>query len=156
MNNLLFVGSDHAGFAFKNALLNAIKKEFPKWICHDEGCFDDKSCDYPDFAEKVGLQVVKNFGRGILVCGSGIGVAIAANKIPGIRAATVWDSVSAKLSKEHNNTNIICFGARLVSLETAMAAASLWLRTDFESGRHQRRIDLITALEKKYGASKSN
>ena len=78
--------------------------------------------DYPDFSEKVANQVVAQQARGIMICGSGIGVAIAANKIPGIRAATVWDSVSATLSKEHNNTNMICLGARLIKLEVAVGA----------------------------------
>lgn len=153
MNNEIFVGSDHAGFGFKVAFLERIKKEFSQLNWNDVGCYTDQSCDYPDFAEKVAENVIARGARGILICGSGIGVAIAANKIPGIRAATVWDPTSASLSKEHNNTNIITFGARLLSLETAVAAASAWLKTEFAGGRHQKRIDLITSLEKKYGAS---
>jgi ribose 5-phosphate isomerase B len=153
MNNLIYLGSDHAGYSFKMALWEKLKSHFPEKKWEDMGCYSENSCDYPEFAEKVALQVVKNSGLGILVCGSGIGVAIAANKVPGIRAATVWDKISASLSKEHNNTNIICFGARLVSLETAVESASQWLKTEFAGGRHQKRVELITALEKKYGAS---
>ena len=153
MNNLIYLGSDHAGYSFKLSLLEHLKKRFPEKRWEDVGCFSEDSCDYPEFAEKVATEVVKNSGLGILVCGSGIGVAIAANKVPGVRAATVWSEISASLSKEHNNTNIICFGARLVSLETAVESASQWLKTEFAGGRHQKRVDLITALEKKYGAS---
>ncbi len=153
MNNLIYVGSDHAGYCFKLAFLDQIKKKFPEMVWQDVGCHSEGSCDYPEFAEKVADSVVKNSARGILICGSGIGVAIAANKIPGIRAVAVWDTISAKLSKEHNNTNVITFGARLITLETAVEAASSWLKTEFAGGRHQRRIDLITALEKKHGAS---
>ena len=153
MKNLIYVGSDHAGYTFKLALLTELRKNFPDFDWQDVGCNDESSCDYPDFAEKVAQGVVKDAARGVLVCGSGIGVAIAANKVPGIRAATVWDPISASLSKEHNNTNIICLGARLVKLETAVQAVSAWLKTEFAGGRHQRRVDLISALEKKYGAS---
>ncbi|MFM8313026.1 MAG: ribose 5-phosphate isomerase B [Deltaproteobacteria bacterium] len=153
MNNTVYVGSDHAGFAFKKALLKELHIRFPSIAFQDLGCEDEQSCDYPDFSEKVANQVVAQQARGIMICGSGIGVAIAANKIPGIRAATVWDSVSATLSKEHNNTNMICLGARLIKLEVAVGACEAWLKTEFAGGRHQKRIDLITALEKKYGTS---
>ena len=153
MNNEIYVGSDHAGYTFKMSLLEQLKKQFPDYVWNDLGCHSEDSCDYPEFAAKVAENVVRRSARGILICGSGIGVAIAANKIPGIRAATIWDSKSAALSKEHNNTNIITMGARLINLETAVSAVTLWLKTDFAGGRHQKRIDLITSLEKKYGAS---
>ncbi|NBX69090.1 MAG: ribose 5-phosphate isomerase B [Proteobacteria bacterium] len=153
MNNEIYVGSDHAGYAFKVSLLEQLKKHFPNFIWADLGCHSEESCDYPEFAAKVADAVVKQSARGILICGSGIGVAIAANKVPGIRAATIWDAKSASLSKEHNNTNIIAMGARLITLDTALAAVTSWLNTEFAGGRHQKRIDLITSLEKKYGAS---
>lgn len=99
MNNLIYLGSNHAGYSFKMALWEQLKTRFPEKKWEDMGCFDESSCDYPEFAEKVAVQVVKNSGLGILVCGSGIGVAIAANKVPGIRAATVWDKTSASFFK---------------------------------------------------------
>jgi ribose 5-phosphate isomerase B len=152
MNNTIYVGSDHAGYAFKVALIKELKLKFPDLNFLDLGCHSEASCDYPEFSEKVAVEVVAHSARGMMICGSGIGVAIAANKIPGVRAAAIWDSLSATLSKEHNNTNIICLGARLVNLETAIEACSSWLKTEFSGGRHQKRIELITALEKKYGA----
>ena len=153
MNKTIYVGSDHAGYQYKVSLIQKLKTEFPNLTFEDVGCHNDQSCDYPDFAEKVASEVVAHHGRGLIFCGSGIGVAIAANKIPGIRAATVWDKTSAVLSKEHNNTNIITLGSRLVSLEVAFDACASWLKTEFAGGRHQKRVDLISALEKKYGAS---
>jgi len=153
MNNEIYVGSDHAGYAYKIKLLNTLKKQFPELVWSDVGCHSESSCDYPEFAEKVAENVIKSGARGILVCGSGIGVAIAANKIPGIRAATIWSEESAVLSKEHNDTNVVALGARLISLEVGLSAVTAWLKTQFVGGRHQRRIDLITSLEKKYAAS---
>lgn len=153
MNNEIYVGSDHAGYAFKVSLVERLKKQLPQYQWIDLGCHNEDSCDYPEFAEKVAHAVASKGGKGLLICGSGIGVAIAANKVPGIRAATVWDSQSASLSKEHNNTNIIALGARLISQDIAASAVEAWLRTEFAGGRHQKRIDLITSLEKKYGAS---
>lgn len=153
MDNTIYVGSDHAGYAFKVALLKELRLKFSDLNFLDRGCHSEASCDYPTFSEKVAVEVVAQSARGIMICGSGIGVAIAANKIPGVRAATVWDSTSATLSKEHNNANVICLGSRLVKLETAIEACSSWLKAEFSGGRHQNRIELITALEKKYGPS---
>ena len=151
MNKLIFVGSDHAGYAFKLALIDKLKLKFPALTFQDVGCNSEQSCDYPEYSEKVATQVVEHQAKGILICGSGIGVAIAANKVPGIRAATVWDVRSAVLSKEHNNTNVIALGARLVEPQVAFEACSSWLVAEFAGGRHQQRIDLISKLEKKYG-----
>ena len=153
MKNLIYVGSDHAGYSFKIALVTELKKILPEFSWIDLGCHNETSCDYPSFAEKVAVGVVKDSAQGLLICGSGIGVAIAANKIPGVRAATVWDDLSATLSRGHNDSNIICLGSRLVTHEVAVSAVSSWLKTSFEGGRHQKRIELISALEKKYGTS---
>lgn len=152
MNKTIYVGSDHAGYSFKIELIKKLQSKFHNLVFKDLGCENDQSCDYPDYSEKVARQVVSEKARGILICGSGIGIAIAANKIPGVRAATIWDATSAVLSKEHNDTNIIALGARLVDPDKAVEACEAWLKTDFAGGRHQKRIDLITALEKKYGA----
>ncbi len=145
--NKIFLGSDHAGFEMKEVLLQEIKKTFSELEVEDLGCHDKTSVHYPDYAKKVAEKVSKEGGRGILVCGSGIGVAIAANKVAKIRAATVWDATSARLSKEHNDSNIICLGARLVGPEVAIEAVKTWIRTKFLEGRHSDRVALIRQME---------
>ncbi len=145
--NKIFVGSDHAGFGLKMALLEELKKSCPDLQFEDLGCHDTTSVHYPDYAKKVGEAVAKNNARGILVCGSGIGVAIAANKVNGVRAATVWDTTSARLSKEHNNANVICWGARLIGPEVVFEASKVWLKTKFLEGRHAERVELIRKME---------
>lgn len=145
----IFIGSDHAGFELKTVLLAELKKKCPEYQFEDLGCEDLSSVHYPDYAKKVAEAVSKEGARGILVCGSGIGVAIAANKVKGIRAATVWDVTSARLSKEHNNANIICWGARLIGPEVVFEATKVWLGTKFLGGRHEERVALITKMEQK-------
>ncbi len=147
-SNKVFIGSDHAGLPLKAVLVPQLKEAFPSLDFHDLGTHDGSSCDYPDFAQKVAESVVKEEARGILVCGSGIGMSIAANKVHGIRAAMAWDATSARLSRQHNDSNIVCMGARLLGVEVALEAAKTWLKTEFEGGRHQRRVDLIHKLEK--------
>ena len=149
MKTKIYFGSDHAGFLLKKNLIVELSKKFPEYEFCDLGCESENSVDYPDYAEKVARAVVANKTRGVLVCGSGIGIVIAANKIDGIRAATVWDATSARLSKEHNDTNIIAVGSRLIGSEVALDAIALWLKTEFSGNRHQKRVDLITQLEKK-------
>lgn len=145
--NKIYLGSDHAGFGLKVALLDELKKNCPEWQIEDLGCKDTTSVNYPDYAKKVAEAVSKNNALGIIVCGSGIGVAIAANKVNGVRAATVWDVTSARLSKEHNNANVICWGSRLVGPEVVFEATKVWLKTKFLEGRHAERVELIRKME---------
>lgn len=146
-SNKIYVGSDHAGFGLKVALLPELKAHFPDLQFEDLGCHDTSSVHYPDYSKKVAEKVAKENARGLLFCGSGIGVAIAANKVKGVRAATVWDATSAHLSKEHNDTNIICLGARLVGQEVALDSIKAWLPAKFLEGRHAIRVELIRKME---------
>jgi ribose 5-phosphate isomerase B len=145
--NRVFLGCDHAGFSLKERLLPLLRKELPETQFVDLGTSNDNSVDYPIFASALATKVGAGEGRGILICGSGIGMAIAANKIRGVRAAVVWDVTSANLSRRHNDANIICFGARLIGPEVALEALLVFLTTSFEGGRHQKRIDQISQME---------
>lgn len=148
--SLLLIGSDHAGFALKEKIRETLAKEFPGLKVKDCGCFSESSVDYPDIAQGVGAEVAADATRrGILICGSGIGMTIAANKVAGIRAAQVWDVTSARLCREHNNANIACFGARLVGPEVAMDIVRIWLKTPFQAGRHELRVQKISQLDRK-------
>src|SRR5687767_8434655 len=113
MSQKIFVGSDHAGISLKKPLLEGLRKALPQLQFEDLGCHSEESVDYPDFAEQVGRKVAETKGRGILVCGSGLGMCIAANKVNGVRAASAWDATSARLARQHNDANVICLGARL-------------------------------------------
>lgn len=146
--SLLLIGSDHAGFSVKEKVRELLAKEFPDLKVKDCGCFDENSVDYPDVAKTVGTAVALDAShRGILICGSGIGISIAANKIAGVRAAEVWDMTSARLSREHNDANIVCFGARLIGIEVAFDIVRTWLRSGFLGGRHEGRVKKIAQLE---------
>jgi ribose 5-phosphate isomerase B len=140
------IGADHAGFALKEDLV----RRLASIVTHieDVGTHSDESTDYPDFAAAVGALVASGAcDRGILICGTGIGMSMAANKIHGIRAAVVGDLVSARLSRQHNDANVLTLGARITTPELAMAIVRVFLETTFEGGRHQRRVDKIMALE---------
>jgi len=141
----IIIGSDHAGFELKNSLKDFLVGRGYNII--DLGTDAEDSCDYPIFAEKVAKKVAESKGKGILICGTGIGMSIVANKIKGIRAALGYDVESAKLSRQHNDSNILCLGARKISEKDAYEITRIWLSTPFEGGRHQRRLDLITKLE---------
>lgn len=143
----LFVGSDHAGFSLKKNLLSQLAAEFPDWKVEDRGTQDTSSVDYPVFAKRVADKVIAHQARGILVCGSGIGMGIAANKVAGVRASVAWDVTSARLSREHNNSNILCLGERLLGAEVAREILRVWLTTEFLHGRHIRRMELISEME---------
>jgi ribose 5-phosphate isomerase B len=135
------LGADHAGFEMKDALKRVLDELGIAY--HDFGTTSSESVDYPDLAEVVARGVAAHqFDRGILVCGSGIGMSIAANKVPGIRAAVVSDAVAARLSRQHNDANVVAIGSRLTTLDTAAAI----VRT-FEGGRHVRRLEKIHQLE---------
>ena len=144
---MLAIGSDHGGFELKNHVmkhLDGLGIEYK-----DYGCYDENSVDYPDIAKAVGEAVANGeCERGILICGTGIGISIAANKINGIRAALCSDVYSAKMTKEHNNANIICMGGRVIGRELAFMIVDTWLNAEFQGGRHQARIDKIHTLEK--------
>lgn len=146
----LFVGSDHAGFNLKKQLISYLTVHNKSFKVMDCGCYDSDSVDYPLIAEVVSEKVTKESDSfGILICGTGIGMSIAANKIKGIRAATVWNEETAKLSREHNNANILCLGARMLSEDLARQISTVWLNTSFLGGRHLNRVNLITSLEGK-------
>ncbi len=146
----VYVGSDHAGFALKQPLLARLKGGFPTIEFQDCGTNGTDSVDYPNFAEKVAkLVAAAQEGRGILICGSGLGMCIAANKIKGIRATSSWNIESARLSREHNDSNIICLGARLISEDLAFELVKEWLNTRLLGDRHSRRLEQIRKLEER-------
>ncbi len=139
------IGSDHAGFRHKEALIPWLESMGHE--IQDYGTFSEESTDYPDYAMAVAWAVsMDRADRGILVCGSGIGVAITANKVVGIRAANCCSEEMARLARLHNNANILTFGGRLVSLELAKKMVEIFLTTPFEGGRHQRRVEKIHRL----------
>jgi ribose 5-phosphate isomerase B len=141
------VGSDHAGFQLKEHL----KKVLVGWghEVEDVGTHSTESADYPDFGAAVGRKVVELQARGVAVCGSGIGISIAANKVPGVRAALVSESTSARLAREHNDANVLCLGERLVGAAVAEDALKAFLETAFAGGRHEKRVDKLRALDGK-------
>jgi ribose 5-phosphate isomerase B len=142
------IGADHAGFELKQRLLKLLQQQGHEVT--DEGTVDTNSVDYPDFAAKVAHDVVGQRAQfGVLVCGSGIGMAISANKVPGIRAANVCNTQEAQLSREHNNANVVTIGARMVSEDTAAKIVDTFLKTPFAGGRHERRVEKIAELEKR-------
>ncbi len=140
------LGSDHAGLILKREVLSALRQAGIPAL--DYGTDSAESCDYPDFAQTVGRAVASGeMGAGILICGTGIGMSIAANKIVGVRAALAGEGLAAELSRRHNDANVLCLGARLTGPELAREAALRFLRTEFEAGRHARRVAKITAMD---------
>ena len=139
------IGSDHAGYLLKEKVKKFLKnKEIP---FTDFGTFKEEAVDYPEYAYKVGNAIISNEAdMGILVCGTGIGMCITANKIKGIRAANPCDKVSAELSRLHNNSNVLCLGARTLTDEQVIEVLVTWLFTSFEGGRHEQRLNLINKL----------
>ncbi len=138
----IFISSDHAGFNLKNEIINYLNKG--KYKITNLGPYNDNSVDYPIFAKKVAKKVCKNKSYfGILVCGSGTGMAMAANKVKNIRAAVCYNVKNTKLSRLHNNANIITVGSRLTSKNLAIKLINIFLKTKFEGGRHLRRIKII-------------
>ncbi len=143
---MLAIGSDHGGFELKNHIINHLKENGVEVT--DFGTYDENSVDYPDIAKKVGEAVSSGeCEKGILICGTGIGISIAANKIKGIRAALCSDVYSAKMTKQHNNANIICLGGRVTGRELAFMIVDTWLGEEFLGGRHADRIAKIHGLE---------
>ena len=142
-----FAGADHAGVELKDRLV-AMLRELGDDV-EDLGTGDTESVDYPDYAERVANAVANSAGeaRGLLVCGTGIGMAIAANKVPGIRAAVVTDGFTARATREHNDANVAALGSRVVGSGVAEEAVRAFRDTAFAGGRHQRRVDKINALD---------
>jgi ribose 5-phosphate isomerase B len=141
------IGADHAGYELKEKIRRRLVQE--GYTVHDKGTNSADSVDYPDFARAVGEEVErKDADFGVLVCGSGIGMSIAANKVPGIRAAHVTNMYEAQMAREHNNANVVTLGSRVLDEWTAIQAVEKFLHTAFSGGRHQRRVDKIMAIEK--------
>jgi ribose 5-phosphate isomerase B len=140
------VGADHAGFALKERIAAQLREGGHDVV--DCGCKSEESVDYPDFGAAVGRAVAGgDCERGILVCGTGIGIGMAANKIPGIRAAMVHDRFTAEMSRRHNDANVLCLGARVMNAKHAEEVAEFWLGLPFDGGRHARRVGKINALD---------
>ena len=134
------IGNDHAAVDMKNQVVEYLEGKGDTY----------ESCNYPEYGEKVGRAVaVGDVDLGILICGTGVGISLAANKVKGVRAVVCSEPYSAKLSRQHNNTNILAFGARVIGIELAKMIIDEWLSAEFEGGRHQTRVDMITAIENK-------
>jgi ribose 5-phosphate isomerase B len=142
------LGADHAGHELKNRIRQHLEQKGIQ--VQDEGTNSPESVDYPDFARLVAQDVAQgHVDRGVLVCGSGIGMAISANKVDGVRAANVTSQYEAQMSREHNDANVLALGARILKEQDALQIVDTWIATAFAGGRHQRRVDKISDLERK-------
>ncbi len=142
------IGSDHAGFEAKEKAKSELAALGVEVL--DKGSHSLDSVDYPDFGAAVARAVASGeVERGVLVCGSGIGISIAANKIPGARAALCWNEETARLAREHNDANVLCFGSRFIGPEQAARMVRIFLETDFAGGRHTQRVEKLSALDKR-------
>ncbi|MBE7028761.1 MAG: ribose 5-phosphate isomerase B [Clostridia bacterium] len=140
------IGADHGAFELKEVLIPYLKDK--GYEVEDCGTYDLSSVDYPDIAEKTAKKIIdKECEKGILLCGTGIGISIAANKVKGIRAALCANEYSAKMSRNHNDANILCMGARVTGVELAKSILDTFLKEEFEGGRHQVRVDKIMNIE---------
>lgn len=140
------IGNDHAATELKFQMKEYLESQGHEVI--NFGTDTNDSCNYPEFGEAVGKAVVSGEAEaGVLICGTGVGISIAANKVNGVRAVVCSEPVTAKLSKAHNNSNIVAFGARIVGFETAKAIVDAWLTTEYEGGRHQKRVDMLADIE---------
>ena len=147
------VANDHGGLELKKALLKYLKEN--GYEVFDFGTCTADSCDYPDFALPAAEAVASGeCDRGILICSTGIGISIVANKVPGIRCAHCHDTYSAKYTRLHNDANMLAFGQKIIGEGLMLEIVDTFLHTDFEGGRHQRRVDKITAIEEKYSKNK--
>lgn len=146
---MIALGCDHGGYELKELIKTRLKEKDIE--CKDYGTYSKESVDYPEYALSVAESVARGECEyGIICCGTGIGVSIVANKVPGIRAALVSDVFSARATKQQNNSNIICLGERVTGKELAWLIVEEWLKAEFEGGRHVRRIEMIKEIEKKY------
>ena len=137
----IIIGSDHGGFKLKSEIVKHLQEL--GYEVSDLGCYNTESCDYPIIAKAVAEKVLEENSRGILVCGTGIGVSIAANRFNGIRASHCTDTFTARMTRMHNDSNILCLGERITGVGLALDIVDIWLNTEFEGGRHQKRIDMI-------------
>ncbi len=145
-NVKIAIGSDHGGFTAKQAILEHLKEQ--GFELEDFGTHSEESCDYPDIAHEVARAVAAGqYDLGILICGTGIGMAIAANKVPGIRASLCCDSYSARMTRSHNDSNILCLGGRVTGLGVMLDIVDAYVKESFSGGRHQRRVDKIERVQ---------
>ena len=141
------VGSDHAGYGRKKELIQLLSQLGHRVM--DVGCYSEERCDYPDYAKKVARAVsLERADRGILICGTGIGMAMTANKFSNVRAAVCWNAKTARLASEHTQANILCISGWMLPASTAVRIVKTWLATPFSGGRHLRRIKKIEQIEK--------
>ena len=146
---MIAVGSDHGGLELKQAICDMLQARGVQ--CDDYGTNSIDSVDYPDYGAKVSEAVsLHNVELGVLICGTGIGMSLVANKYPGIRAALVHNEFTAQMAKEHNNANILVLGGRILSISEGVRLVEIWLDTQFEGGRHQGRLDKIAAAEQRF------
>lgn len=142
------IGNDHVAVDMKNEIKKHLEDK--GYTVVDFGTDSKERCDYPVYGEKVARAVVSGeVDKGILICGTGVGISLAANKVKGIRAVVCSEPYSAALSRRHNNTNILAFGARVVGIELAKMITDEWLNAEFEGGRHQRRVDMLSEIEER-------
>lgn len=143
MKKIIPIGSDHAGFELKEIVINWLREH--DFTPVDKGCFSTESVDYPDFGHAVAIEVESGLAElGIVICGSGNGINISVNKHAGIRGALCWEPEIAALARQHNNANIVSIPARFISSEKAIEIISIFIQTEFEGGRHQKRVEKIT------------
>lgn len=148
------VGADHAGFELKEKVREYLASR--DYEVEDHGTSSTDSVDYPDFAERVATQVAsKQATYGVLVCGTGLGMAVAANKVPGVRAAACSETLSARMAREHNDANVLTLGGRLIDEAAARKILDTWLATPFAGGRHERRLEKIATIDEKHQAEKN-
>jgi ribose 5-phosphate isomerase B len=146
---MIAIGSDHAGVHLKREIVKYLKEN--NYEFQDFGVCDETSVDYPDYGLIVAEAIKTGIcDKGILICGTGIGISISANKVPGIRAAVCSESFSARASREHNDSNILALGERVVGVGLALEVVEVWLKTQFLGGRHKIRVDKITEIERKF------
>lgn len=141
------IGSDHGGFFYKEKIKEYLKSK--KYEIIDKGTYSPESVDYPYFGEEVAKSVASGEAdKGIIICGTGIGMSIAANKVPGVRAALCTNEFMARMARSHNDANVLALGQRVIGLDHALAVIDVFLETEFEGGRHERRVKLIHEIEK--------
>ena len=141
----IIIACDHAGLGFKQDLIRALEQL--GHCCMDCGVYEATPMDYPDITAQLAQEVLKQGKLGIIICGTGIGVSISANKINGIRAALCYNEYMARMSRKHNDANVLALGSRVIGIDMACAIAATFLETDFEGGRHQVRVDKVSSLE---------
>ena len=137
----IFIGSDHGGFDLKQEIIKYLENN--NVVFEDLGCYSPESCDYPNIAHNLAQKVLETESKGILVCGTGIGMSIAANRHKGIRASHCTDTFTARMTRMHNDSNVLCLGERITGKGLALDIVEIWLKTEFEGGRHTNRINMM-------------